>query len=318
MGLSFAVVRAAGWVGWRQEEVGTCSAFPLPYRPSPSLTLRLPPTKRPTSITALHAPSHLLHTIHKAFLQLPATWESSLVSNATIFTLGYPLLAAGLTLPGIAAAFVLGTLTWRAFGALGFLLVALYFLLGTAATKVKFQQKEKEQIAEKRSGKRGPMSVLGSGTAGVACAFASIIDFGGSSFSDLWRLGFVASFATKLSDTVSSEIGKAFGKTTYSVKNFKRVPRGTEGAISLEGTFAGLSASIVISAFAYGVHQISAQGALVCVAASQIANLFESYIGATIQDRDGFEWLNNDVVNILNILIGAALAIIFLYLMKSS
>jgi uncharacterized protein (TIGR00297 family) len=81
-------------------------------------------------------------------------------------------------------------------------------------TKIKINQKEKEGIAEKRRGLRGPSSVWGSGAAGVACAIASILNFGGSSFHRLWMLGFVASFATKLSDTVSSEIGKAYGKST--------------------------------------------------------------------------------------------------------
>ena len=46
------------------------------------------------------------------------------------------------------------------------------------------------------------------------------------------QVGFVASICSKLSDTVSSEVGKAYGKTTYLVTTFERVPRGTEGAVS--------------------------------------------------------------------------------------
>lgn len=271
-------------------------------------------TKHHTSfITA-----HLLppHGFPQAFLQSSPTWTSSLLSNSAIFLLGSPLLLSGLTLPGIACAFLLGTLTWRAFGPLAFLLVAFYFLAGTAVTKIRFKQKEREGIAEKRSGKRGPSSVWGSGAAGAACAIAAITGVGGSASFKLWQLGFVASFATKLSDTVSSEIGKAFGKTTYLVTTFKLVPRGTEGAVSLEGTLAGLSASILLSVLAYGIHQITAQGAVVCVVASQIANLFESYAGATLQDRQGFKWINNDLVNVLNISLGAALAMIFFHVMN--
>ena len=75
-------------------------------------------------------------------------------------------------------------------------------------------QKEAEGVAEKRRGRRGPGSVIGSGAAGCICALLSIYGVGGVAFSGLWRLGFVASFCTKLSDTVSSEIGKAYGKTT--------------------------------------------------------------------------------------------------------
>lgn len=57
------------------------------------------------------------------------TWQSALLSNIVIFILGSPILVTGLSLSGIAAAFLLGTLTWRAFGSSGFLLVATYFVI---------------------------------------------------------------------------------------------------------------------------------------------------------------------------------------------
>ena len=85
---------------------------------------------------------------------------------------------------------------------------------GTAATKVKYKLKKAEGTAEKRGGRRGPASVWGSGTAGTLCAIATIMEVGGPGWVSLLRLGFLASFCTKLSDTMGSEIGKAFGKTT--------------------------------------------------------------------------------------------------------
>lgn len=59
----------------------------------------------------------------------PATWKSALFSNLLIFIAGSPILVAGLSISGIGAAFLLGTLTWRAFGPSGFLVVASYFVL---------------------------------------------------------------------------------------------------------------------------------------------------------------------------------------------
>ena len=47
-------------------------------------------------------------------------------------------------------------------------------------------------------------SVWGSGLAGAACAAAALA----TGAQEPWRIGFVASFVSKLSDTVSSEIGK--------------------------------------------------------------------------------------------------------------
>ncbi|KAG5546036.1 hypothetical protein RHGRI_018267 [Rhododendron griersonianum] len=167
------------------------------------------PATTPSAVVGLG-----LRLVESSFLVSPPTWQSAVVSNLVIFFLGYPLLVLGLSLPGIGAAFLLGTLTWRTFGHTGFLLVATYFLIGTGATKVKMAQKEAQGVAEKRKGRRGPGSVIGSSAAGCVCAFLSIIGVGGKAFSHLWVLGFVASFCTKLSDTVSSEIGKAYGKTT--------------------------------------------------------------------------------------------------------
>ena len=47
-------------------------------------------------------------------------------------------------------------------------------------------------------------SVWGSGLAGMLCAVAALV----TGAQAPWQIGFVASFASKLSDTVSSEIGK--------------------------------------------------------------------------------------------------------------
>ncbi|KAK6134967.1 hypothetical protein DH2020_031304 [Rehmannia glutinosa] len=248
----------------------------------------------------------------------PPTWQSALINNVVIFLLGSPILVSGLSLSGIAAAFLLGTLTWRAFGSPGFLLVATYFVIGTAATKVKMAQKEAQGVAEKRKGRRGPGSVIGSSAAGCVCAVLSIYGIGGEIYNRLWQLGFVASFCTKLSDTVSSEIGKAYGKTTYLITTFKIVPRGTEGAVSIEGTFAGLLASILLASVGCLMGQIHVPEAVICVIASQIANVGESIIGAALQEKEGFRWLNNDAVNVINISMGSILAVLMQQLILQS
>ncbi|KAG0495054.1 hypothetical protein HPP92_006048 [Vanilla planifolia] len=248
------------------------------------------------------------------FLQLvlasPATWNSAIASNLLIFTVGSPLLLSGLSVKGMASAFLLGVLTWRAFGAPGFLLVATYFIVGTAVTKLKIAQKEALGVAEKGKGRRGPGSVIGSSAAGCICALLSLSGVGGSAFAGIWQLGFVASFCTKLADTVSSEIGKAYGKTAYLVTTLKAVPRGTEGAVSVEGTIAGLLASVLLASVGYFLGEIDASQIAICVIASQIANLVESFIGAAFQEKKGFQWLSNDAVNVLNISIGSILAVL--------
>ena len=197
-----------------------------------------------------------------------------------------------------------------AFGLGGYVLVCAYFIAGSAVTKVKMKQKQAEGIAEARGGRRGPGSVWGSGTAGIICAIMALSGMTTISL-DAWRLGFVASFCSKLSDTTASEIGKAYGKTTYmSTPPFKLVPRGTEGAVSVEGTVAGLVISGVFAALAMAVGQLrSVESVGICVFAAFVATSFESMLGALVKGKQGFDWLTNDVVNGIQISLAAAVAI---------
>ena len=194
------------------------------------------------------------------------------------------------------------------FGVGGYVLVCLYFVFGSAVTKIKLEQKQAEGIAEARGGRRGIGSVWGSGIAGIACACLALAGVGPGEC--LWRLGFVASFCSKLSDTTASEVGKAYGKTTYmSTPPFQRVPRGTEGAVSLEGTVAGIGASLGFAGVAVLAGQADLTGALIATLAAFVATTAESWLGATTQGEAGFEWLTNDVVNAVQITLAALVAV---------
>jgi uncharacterized protein (TIGR00297 family) len=206
-----------------------------------------------------------------------------------------------------------------------------YLGFGSAVTKVKMKEKEAAGIAEGRGGRRGPENVWGSAATGLMCAFLSVPslassipffgNFSGLFSHEVWVLAFVASLATKLADTFASEIGKAYGKTTFLITTFARVSPGTEGAISLEGTLAAVVGGFLLSLLAYAPFlQIKMIGSLTGVAISTtaafLATMAESYIGAILQtdgdDGDGapkFAWATNEVVNFINTLIGAGIAL---------
>lgn len=98
------------------------------------------------------------------------------------------------------------------------------------------------------------------------------------------RLAYVSSMATKMSDTAASEVGKAYGKTAYLVTTLAVVPRGTEGAVSVEGTAAGVVASLAMGALAVAVGLIPLAGVPVVAVAAAVATTAESIIGATVQE----------------------------------
>lgn len=217
-----------------------------------------------------------------------------------------------LTPAGLLHAWFLGVLVWGCLNWPGYTVVMVYFLVGSAVTRIGMAEKEAAGIAEKRSGARGPENVWGSALVGALCALGvGLLPYLGrpesaSGWQALLFLGYVASFSTKLADTCASEIGKAYGQRTFLITTLKPVPRGTEGAVSLEGTLAGILAAIGLALVGWAVGLIDLWGVGISVVAAFVATNLESVIGATLQAR--FDWLTNEVVNILNTLIGAIVA----------
>lgn len=233
------------------------------------------------------------------------SWAIALIINTGLLIFAFISPKKLLTPFGILNGAALGVLVWGTLGWRGYLIVMLFFLLGSGLTFVGIEQKEAEGIAEERSGMRGAGNVWGSAFTASICAIATL--FAPPEYKYLFILGYVASFCTKLSDTTASEVGKAYGKTTYLITNLQPVPRGTEGAVSLEGTLAGALASIILAAIAWIIGLISPIGIIWCVIAAFVATTIESLIGATLESR--FEWLTNDLVNLINTIIGAKVAI---------
>ncbi len=232
-------------------------------------------------------------------------WLVAVLLNLSLGLVGWKLISKLLTPAGLVHAFILGVLVWGTLGWAGYTVVLFYFFVGSGVTRIGKAQKEAEGIAEKRGGARGPENVWGSAAAGTVCAIATL--FTPSIYQSFLLLGYVASFSTKLSDTTASEVGKAYGQRTFLITTLKPVPRGTEGAVSLEGTLAGVLASLLLALVGWAVGLISPLGMGWCMLAAFIATNIESLIGATLQSR--FAWLTNEVVNGINTTIGAISAI---------
>lgn len=245
-------------------------------------------------------------------LDILMPWVFALAINLVLLLIAWAVPKKLLTPAGLVHAGILGTILWGTLGWRGYLVMMFYFLVGSVATRIGMAQKEAAGIAEKRSGARGPENVWGSALIATLCALGS---YGFASFPSIWTptivslllLGYVASMSTKLSDTCASEVGKAYGKHTFLITNLQPVARGTEGAVSLEGTLAGVLGSAAIASLAWGLRLIMPLDIVICILAAFVATNLESVIGATLQSK--IDWLTNEVVNIINTLIGAVIAI---------
>ena len=237
-------------------------------------------------------------------------WLVAIALNSILMLVSIVIPKKLLTPAGTINAWGLGVVVWGTLGWRGYGVVMFYFLVGSAVTRIGMAQKEAEGIAEKRGGARGPENVWGSAFTATVCAIGvAAIKFGwlDPSWEPLLILGYIASFATKLSDTTASEVGKAYGKSTFLITTLKPVARGTEGAISLEGTLAGIVGGILISLVAYSLGMITFQGVIICTVAAFVATNVESVIGATLQSD--IDWLSNELVNVINTIVGAVVAI---------
>ena len=221
-----------------------------------------------------------------------------------------------LTPAGYLHAWALGVLIWGTLGWQGYFVVMFYFLVGSGVTRIGIAQKEAAGIAEKRSGMRGPENVWGSAAVAAICALGTLFPLPPVPTLSLLYLGYVASFSTKLSDTCASEVGKAYGKRTFLITTLQPVARGTEGAVSLEGTLAGIVASGAIALLGWSVGLIDLVGVGLCVVAAFVATNVESAIGATLQGK--VTWLTNEVVNAINTAIGAIVAILLALILNLS
>ncbi len=220
-----------------------------------------------------------------------------------------------LTNTGLLTSWILGFLLYDLGSFKIWSIMFIYFILGSVVTKIKIDEKEKLGIAEKNNGARGPENVAGSSLVGLICICLLFLNNNYYSVLDdkLLLIGYVGSIATKLGDTFSSEIGKAFGNNCFLITNFEPVKKGTEGAISIEGTLAGILGNIIIAYYSLSIDLIPYNSLLLIIISSFVATTIESYLGAIIQGKK--KWISNEFINFINTLTGCILSIISYFIL---
>jgi uncharacterized protein (TIGR00297 family) len=192
-------------------------------------------------------------------------------------------------------------------------LIAL-FLFAFAATRAGRRRKVHADLAESRKGRSAYQVIANLGVAALwAWPFGSTILWSSwaqsGSIDPFWALGvpMLAALAEATADTVSSEIGQAFGGTPFMLTTLRRVPPGTDGAISLLGTIAGIAAAALIAATGAPALGLSPTGCAVAFAAGVAGLFFDSLLGATVE-RKG--WIGNDLVNFLSTAFAAGVSLL--------
>ncbi|HEY4197524.1 MAG TPA: DUF92 domain-containing protein [Mucilaginibacter sp.] len=205
-----------------------------------------------------------------------------------------------LTLAGALTGGLIALLIFIGAGYAGISMLAAFFVLGTAATIWKKNEKQRFKSTTDHT-KRNSGQVLANG--GVA-AITGILAWYIPAQAELLRIMMAASLTSAMADTLSSELGMIYGRRFYNIATFKKDERGLDGVISLEGTLIGLAGSIII-AIIYAIGFGWNNAFFIILIAGTIGNLSDSFLGALLERK---KYLNNDSVNFLNTLIAALAA----------
>jgi uncharacterized protein (TIGR00297 family) len=200
---------------------------------------------------------------------------------------------------GAAVAFIFyGNGGWRLF-----LLLLIVFAITFIATKIATTKKKTVEIRKGfgRSGSQVMANLF------VPTVFLLLADIVVVPYVALGAA--IATLAELAADTVSSELGEAFGRPTYLMTTWKPAATGTNGGVSLLGTVAGTFSAALVAASAFALDIFDARVWLCSLAG--IAGMFvDSLLGATLENRG---LLNNDAVNLISTAAAAMVCVAALF-----
>lgn len=272
-------------------------------------------------------------------MQVPCGQECRLNGNATRLTsrIGQGLvlaaaIAAGawkahaLTTSGAAAATFVGAAVHAGMGYRGSAAMVAYF----ASTSALGRLPRQGSSTQHRGDRRDAVQVLANGGPPAFCALVHA--WSAASAKDLAAMAFYGSLAAAAADTWATEFGSRFGGRPRSVATGQVVSPGESGAVSIVGLAASAVASAAIALTTQVGKDHRPSRSVSCFAGGMTGSLADSLLGAHIQEQrwceqcgvrtelkahscgnssthqSGLHWVNNDVVNVSGVIVGALTA----------
>lgn len=217
------------------------------------------------------------------------------------------------SLSGLLSGYVMGIGIIMTGGWGAFVVIMMFFVLSGLTTKFHYDKKKKRGIAEAAGGARGYKNVFGNGL--VALFFSALyLIYGGPVFI----AAYMGAAASATCDTAGGEIGRLSKTDPFMITTFKRVPAGTDGAISLLGKSAEVAICLILGAIAWAVGV--PEGALVgwkLMAVTMVGGFIgasmDSYLGATLETSRA--WFSNNYTNFFCTVTGALASVLAYYLL---
>jgi uncharacterized protein (TIGR00297 family) len=203
---------------------------------------------------------------------------------------------------GVVAGVLIGLAIYVGAGWQGWTMLLAAFVSAAATSKVGWQRKRALGIAEEREGRRGAANALANCLVAAVAALLAI----SSPYQAAAWCALVTALTAGASDTVASEIGKAKGRRTFLVVGVRPVPPGTPGAISLEGTIAGVVSATLLATLGAALGLVPANAIWIVVVAATAGAFVESALAAVLEPR---RILDNHLLNFINTTVAVAVAL---------
>jgi uncharacterized protein (TIGR00297 family) len=241
-----------------------------------------------------------------------------------------------LSTSGAIAATVLGTIVLGLGGWAWAALLYGFFISASALSKLFGRRKSSLDAAFSKGSQRDAGQVIANG--GICGAFV-LLHLLLPEANWVW-LGFAGTLAAANADTWGTEIGVLSKRQPRLITSLKAVPRGTAGAVTVDGTLASFGGALFIAVLAVLVSPQASWGAaissfLIIGLGGIMGALSDSWMSATVQGMyycmtcgqetehsevhscgnptefiRGWRWVNNDMVNLTANLIGGLFALI--------
>lgn len=182
----------------------------------------------------------------------------------------------------------------------GFALLVLFVAGGSGLTRLGYESKRRSGNAQEHGGRRGARNALANAGVPVLCALLYA-----SGLSEAFSAAYVAAVGAALADTAESEVGQLSRRPPRLLTTLRKVTPGTDGAVSLPGTLAGIGAAGVTAWLGLALGLVGGWGvALIAALAAFLGTVADSFVGALLPR------LGNEATNVLCTLVAAVLALV--------
>jgi uncharacterized protein (TIGR00297 family) len=211
----------------------------------------------------------------------------------------FGFLSRGVTRSGAIAGLFVAVLIYVGLGLGGFVTLFAVFAIAWLTTRIGYARKRQLGLAENTRG-RNAWQVLANIAAAASFAALAIFYRG-------FEFAAVAALAEAAADTASSEVGEALSGNARMITTFRTVPPGTDGAVSVPGTMAGMASAVLVAYVAAATHAIPPFGFWQVAAAGYLGTVVDSLLGATLERSHR---LNNNAVNLMSTVAAGFIALL--------